>query len=188
MKSSQALQTIAINLAWRGATLVAEFSRGFFKGRLRVTKAVAAIRAGKLPVDEDSHTGFASTGAGFVRREYARCRGGNNQGFRFREKTKRDTNRLMLRPKEGSFAVERINEDAPQSCSGKREKTAEPGWVISNMRWRLRNWLGWTARWALLLRRTTRSAPTTFSSFGRKRRRKSISCRWRRGKRLARGP
>ncbi len=124
MKSSQALQTIAINLAWRGATLVAEFSRGFFKGRLRVTKAVAAIRAGKLPVDEDSHTGFASTGAGFVRREYARCRGGNNQGFRFREKTKRDTNRLIRRPKEGSFAVERINEDAPQSCSGKREKMA----------------------------------------------------------------
>ena len=27
------------------------------------------------------------------------------------------------------------------------ENTAEPDWVISNMRWQLRNWLGWTARW-----------------------------------------
>jgi len=109
-------------LPWRGAALVAKFARGIFKRRFCVPKTIGAIRAGELAIDKNSYASFARAGAGLIGREYARCRSGDNQGLRFRKKTKRDANRLMLRPKKGGFAIKRINEDAPESRGGKREK------------------------------------------------------------------
>ena len=124
MKAPQARQTIAINLPRRGAPLVAEFAGGIFKWRLGVAKAVPAVRARKLTVDKNGHAGFSRAWVGVVGREYARCSRSDDEGFRFCKKTEGDTNQLMLGREESGFAVERINEDAPESRGGKREKMA----------------------------------------------------------------
>ena len=71
IKAFQVLQSITINLAWRGFALIAEFPWSIFKGTLRVTKAVASVGAGKLTVDVDGDAGFACTRAGVVASE--RC-------------------------------------------------------------------------------------------------------------------
>jgi hypothetical protein len=108
----------------RGAPLVAEFSRGVFKRRLRVPKTIAAIGASELAININSHSSFSRTWARVVGREDAGCRGSNDEGFRFCEKTKRDANGFGLRREERGFPVERIHENAAESCGGKREKMA----------------------------------------------------------------
>ena len=104
--------------------MVAEFAWGSFKGRFRVTKAVAAVRAAKLAIDKDCNASFSRAGAGVVRRKYARGRRRNDKSFLFSEETKRDAHRFVLCGEQRSFAVERINQDAPKSRGGKREKMA----------------------------------------------------------------
>ena len=85
MKTLQALQTIAVDLARRGAALVAKFARRIFKRRLSVAKAIAAVEAGKLAVDKDGDAGFARAGADVVRRKDAGGRRRDNESLRFRE-------------------------------------------------------------------------------------------------------
>ena len=122
MKALEALQTVAVNLPWRSAALIAEFACSVFKGRLRVTKAIPAIGTRKLTINEDSHAGFSRAGARIVRREDARGRSRNDESFRFGEKAERNSHRLMLCGEKRGFAVKRINEDAPESSGRKREK------------------------------------------------------------------
>lgn len=124
VKSRQAPQTFAVDLPRRCAALIAEFVRRIFKGRLSITKAVPAVRTSQLAVNKKGHPGFPRTGARLVGRKDTRSRSGNNQGFRFREKTQRDAHRLVLCSQESRFAVERINEDASESRGGKGEKMA----------------------------------------------------------------
>ena len=122
MKTLKGFQTFAVDLARRGAALITEFARSIFKRRLRIAKPIAAVRAGELAIDENGNAGFARAGAGFVGREDARRGGSNDEGFGLREKAKREANGLVLRSEERSFAVQRIHENAAQSCGGKREK------------------------------------------------------------------
>ena len=108
----------------RGAALVAEFARCIFKRRLGIAKSVPAVRASKLAINENSHAGFPRARTSVVGREDTRRSSRDNESLSFSEKPKRDTNTLMLRRKESSFTVERIDEDAPQSRSRKREEMA----------------------------------------------------------------
>jgi len=122
MKTLQTPQTLAVNLPRGGASLVTEFARGIFKGRLRVAKTIAAVSAGELPVNEDGDSRFACARARVIRREDARGRSGDYKSFRFREGTKGNSDRFVLCGQKRSFAVQRINEDPAESCCGKREK------------------------------------------------------------------
>src|SRR5579864_4975697 len=124
MKVLQTLQAIAVNLARRGAALVAKFARSLLKRRLGIAKTVATVLPGELAVDEDGDTGFSRAGAGVIRREDARSRGGDDKGLSFREEAQRDADGFVLRAEERGFAVQRINEDAAESRSGKRKKMA----------------------------------------------------------------
>ena len=106
----------------RRAALITKLTGRVFKRWLRVTKTIAAVRAGELAVDKKGDAGLAGAGTGLVRRKNPRGRRGDNKSFAFFKKTKRDADRFVLCGKERSFAVERINQNPPESCGGKREK------------------------------------------------------------------
>ncbi len=142
MKALEALQTFAIDLPGRGAALVPELAGCVFKGRVSVAKTIEAIGTCKLAIDKDGHPGFASTGAGVVGREDTRGSGGHNESFRFGQNTKRNANRFVLCGEEGSFAVERIDEDAAQSCGGKSEKMAAAHMRECNRGTKAKHWRG----------------------------------------------
>src|SRR5262245_57695432 len=122
MKTAQAFQAFAIDLARRGGTLVAELARRVFERRLRVAKAIAAVGAGKLAINKDGDTGFTCTRTGIVGREDARGSRGNSESFGFGEEAKWDAKRPVLRGEERSLAVKRVDKNAAESRSRQREK------------------------------------------------------------------
>ena len=96
--------------------MIAQLARGVFKGWLGVTEAIAAVGAGELAIDVDGDTGFPRARARVVRWEDARCRSGDDEGLGFGKEAKRDADRLVLGRQKRSLAVERINQNAAQSC------------------------------------------------------------------------
>ena len=59
METLQALQTLTIDLARRGAALIAELARSVFERRVRVAKPVAAVGTCELAVDENGDGAWA---------------------------------------------------------------------------------------------------------------------------------
>ena len=124
MKACQVFQAFAVDFARRFFALVAEFVRSFFEGRLRVAITIAAVGAGELAVDVDRDAGFARARAGIVRREDARHRSGDDEGFGFGKKTKWNSHRLLLRGEQRRLAIERVDNDSAEGGGGKSQKMA----------------------------------------------------------------
>ena len=130
VEALQSFQAFPIRFARRGLALIAKFARRVLIERaLRVTVAVAPVRAGKLAVDVDHHAGFLGARTGIVGRENARCRGRDDQRFFFGEKAQRNFQGLgsfFLRKQARGAAVQRIHQHAADTCRGKNEKLSAP--------------------------------------------------------------
>src|SRR5262245_53961593 len=87
---------ISINLPRRCLSLIAMLRYGLGPGPLRVAKLVSAVRASKLPVNINDHTGFAGTRTVCVARKDPFARSRHYFRFGLGEEAQWNTHRAVL--------------------------------------------------------------------------------------------